>query len=133
MFNDFMRPEITLGDAEHRRLLVLAMTASGHTADDTDYLHHELDRARLVPDDEVPADTVRMGSIVVYRTDTGQRGTVEIVPPSEHDAARGRMSVVSPVGAALIGLRAGQSITRMGWDGAFCTFTVLSAVGPRAQ
>ncbi len=133
MFNDPMRPAITLGDAEHRRLLVLAMTAPGHTADDTDYLHHELDRARLVPDDEVPADTVRMGSIVVYRTDTGQRRSVEIVPPSEHDPARGRMSVASPVGAALIGLKAGQSITRMGWDGSFCTFTVLSVVGPRTQ
>ncbi len=129
MQHDPMRPEITLGDAEHRKLIILAMTRPGHSAEDSDYLHYELDRARVVPDGTVPLDTVRVGSTVTYRSDT-QVQTVELVYPEHADVASGRISVLSPVGAALVGLRPGQSITRMGWDGDFCRFTVLSVTPP---
>src|SRR5690606_27122007 len=67
--HDPMRPEITLGNAEHRRLLILAMAGPGHTADDSDFLHHELDRACVIPDHRLPDDTVRVGSMVTYRPD----------------------------------------------------------------
>lgn len=129
MQQDPMRPEIVLGDAEHRRLLVLAMTGTGHTADDSDYLHYELDRARRIPDSALPADRVRVGSTVAYRSN-GETRTVSLVYPEHADARAGRVSVLSPVGAALLGLRPGQSITRMGWDGDFRTFTVLSVAPP---
>src|SRR5690606_239679 len=113
---DPMRPQITLGGAEHRKLLILAMIRSGHSAEDSDYLHYELDRARVVPDGTLSPDTVRVGSTVTYRSDTRVQ-TVELVYPEHADVASGRISVLSPVGAALVGLRPGQSITRMGWDG----------------
>jgi regulator of nucleoside diphosphate kinase len=130
MQHDPMRPEITLGNVEHRKLLILAMTRPGHSAEDSDYLHYELDRAHVVPDGTLPPDTVRVGSTVTYRSEARVQ-TVEVVYPEHADVASGRMSVLSPVGAALVGLRPGQSITRMGWDGDFCRFEVLLVTPPK--
>ena len=130
MQHDPMRPAITLGDAEQRRLRTLAMSSPGHTADDSDYLHYELDRASIVPDTALPLDVVRVGSRVRYLSDRGTARTVTVVYPAQADVAAGRISVTSPVGAALIGLQPGQAITRMGWDGDFCKFTVLSVIPP---
>ena len=130
---DPLRPTITIGRDEHRQLLIVAMTAAGHVADDGDYLHYELDRASLVADGSLPSDVARVGSLVTYRKDGGMPRTVTLVYPQQADAFAKRVSVASPVGAALIGLRPGQSITRMGWDGDFASFTVLTVVPPKAQ
>lgn len=130
MQHDPMRPAIMLGDAEHRRLLILAMSGPGHTADDSDYLHYELDRASIVPETNLPPDVVRVGSTVTYRSDRGGVRTVTLTYPAHADGAAARIAVTSPVGAALIGLRPGQSITRMGWDGDFHKFTVVSVKPP---
>jgi regulator of nucleoside diphosphate kinase len=128
---DPMRPAITLGRDEHRRLLIVAMRAAGHTADDSDYLHHELDRAAVVADKMLPRDVVRVGSLVTYRKDGYGPRTATLAYPEHAAGSAERLSVMSPVGAALIGLRAGQSITRMGWDGAFTRVSVLSVVPPK--
>lgn len=128
MQHDPMRPEITLGNAEHRKLLVLTMTEKGHSAEDSDYLHYELDRARVVADETLPFDVVRVGSTVTYRSE-GEVRTVELVYPGT-GVAPGKISVLAPIGAALVGLRPGQSITRMGWDGDFRQFTVLAVTPP---
>jgi regulator of nucleoside diphosphate kinase len=54
-----------------------------------------------------------------------------LVYPQQADAAAGMTSILSTMGAALIGLRLGQTITLMGWDGAFREVTVLSVDAPR--
>ena len=106
-----LRPDIVLGTADHRQLNTLAMAGLTHTPDQSDDLLYELERARVVDDAKVPDDIVRMGSTVRYRTDTGQEPQVTLVYPVDADIARGRISVLTPVGTALIGLRVGQSIT----------------------
>ena len=106
-----LRPDIVLGTADHRQLNILAMAGLTHTPDQSDDLLYELERARVVDDAKVPDDIVRMGSTVRYRTDTGQEPQVTLVYPVDADIARGRISVLTPVGTALIGLRVGQSIT----------------------
>lgn len=126
---DHRSPTITLGSAEHHQLAVLAMVGRGHTADDSDYLNYELDRARVVPDHRVPADTVRMGSIVTYRSGDGGMHTVELVYP-DYAIARDKVSVLSPVGTALIGLTPGQTITWRGPNGAAHKLTVISVANP---
>jgi len=67
-----------------------------------------------------------MGSLVRYRDDFTRRiREVRVVYPRDADPAAGRISVLTPVGAALIGLSAGQS---MGWRdrrGYVKTLTVL--------
>lgn len=73
-------------------------------------LDAELRRADVVDGAHVPPDVVTMNSEVVYEDDTGARRTVRIVYPREADSARGRISVLAPIGSALLGLRVGQSI-----------------------
>ena len=106
-----LNPEIVLGAADHRQLNVLAMAGLNHTPDQSDDLLHELERARVVDDGKVPEDIVRMGSTVRYRTDSDQEPQVTLVYPVDADIADERISVMTPVGTALIGLRVGQSIT----------------------
>ena len=94
-----------------------------------DDLLHELDRASVVPDATVPGDIVRMGSLVRFRTGRDTR-SVTLVYPAEADIASARVSVLTPVGTALIGLRAGQSITFRTRDGRPQMLTVLNMMPP---
>jgi regulator of nucleoside diphosphate kinase len=130
MLSHNLRPRITLGDIEHHQLLVLAMTGSGHSPDAADDLFRELDRARVVPENKLPADVVRMGSRVTYRTDDGVVRTVELVYPGQANISAERISVLTPVGTALIGLRAGQSITWLTRTGQKKVLTALSVSPP---
>lgn len=106
-------PTITLAQSIHKRLSGLAEAAEGRLPEVAEYLERELDRACIVADDALPKTTVTLGSRVTFvDCDTEQRHSVTLVWPAEEDAARHRLSVMTPVGAALIGLRAGQ---RIGW------------------
>ena len=108
--NDLV-PDIMLSAADHRQLNSLAMAGLERMPDLSDYLLSELERARIVDDAAIPADIVRMGSSVRYRTGADQEQQVTLVYPVDADIAAGRISVMTPVGTALIGLRVGQSIT----------------------
>ena len=75
-------------------------------------LDEELSRAKLFHDEELPDGIVKMNSIVEYEDlDNGKVSKAMIVYPHQAEAERGRISVLAPVGAALIGLKVGQSIT----------------------
>lgn len=128
--SDFnLSPEIILGNAEHRQLTMLATANTGHAADAADWLLSELDRAKIVSDDLVPRDVVRMGSSVRFRTN-GSEKTVQLVFPKDADIHAGRISVLAPIGTALIGLRAGQSITWLTRGGQKHVLTVIEVRPP---
>lgn len=127
-----LSPDLIIAKSEHRRLTVLAIGGTGHSAEVADSLLYELDRAEVLPDFLVPPDAVRMGSRVRYRANAGAERQVELVYPADADIDLGRISVMTPVGAALIGLRRGQSITWMTRDGRKEVLTVL-AVEPPAE
>jgi regulator of nucleoside diphosphate kinase len=75
-------------------------------------LQDELTRARVVPQAAVPRDVVTMNSTVVYEdVHTGTRRTVTIVYPRDASPADGRISILAPIGTALLGLSRGQSLT----------------------
>lgn len=77
-------------------------------------LQGELDRAVVVSSEAVPPDVVTMNSRVVYSDETSDvQRVVTIVFPSDADASEGRVSVLSPIGTALLGLSVGQAID---WD-----------------
>lgn len=104
-------PSITLTRTVHRRLSSLSTAAAERLPEVAEYLDRELDRARVVADEALPAATVTIGSPVAFLDcDTDQRHAVTLVWPAEEDSAHQRLSVMTPVGAALIGLRAGQGI-----------------------
>jgi regulator of nucleoside diphosphate kinase len=74
-------------------------------------LRRELERAVVVSSAAVPGDVATMNSRVRYADETeGVRRTVSLVFPSRADAAKGKVSVLAPVGTALLGLSEGQSI-----------------------
>lgn len=74
-------------------------------------LAEELDLAIVVPSDRIPKDVVTMNSRLIYLDEsTGSMREVELVYPEEADPVAGRVSVLAPVGCALLGLSVGQSI-----------------------
>lgn len=82
-----------------------------HDVPTAEALDAELHRAVVVPQREVPADVVTMNSDVIYEDEsTGARRTVRVVYPRDADAGRGWVSVLAPIGSALLGLRVGQHI-----------------------
>jgi regulator of nucleoside diphosphate kinase len=99
---------ITVTESDYRKLLSLIEAADSAAADNLDT---ELSRAEIVPDHLLPADTVAMGSTVTFRDrDNGAETTVTLVFPREANVDQMRISVLSPVGSALIGLRIGGAI-----------------------
>src|SRR3569833_500220 len=105
MHTHTLKPRITIGDVDHRHLLSLAMSTSGRWAEAADELHDELERARVVPEAKLAPDVVRMGSSVEYRADDGEVRNVVLAYPGDADITAGRISVLTPVGTALIGLK----------------------------
>jgi regulator of nucleoside diphosphate kinase len=76
-----------------------------------EHLEAELARAQLVPSREVAEDVVTMNSDVVYEDAVSRvQRTVRVVYPKDVDAKRGWVSVLAPLGSALLGLRVGQAI-----------------------
>jgi len=68
-----------------------------------------LGAARIVAADRMPAEVVHMGSTVTYLDHaSGRRHTVTVVYPAQADAGMGRVSVLSPIGRALLGRGAGS-------------------------
>ncbi|HZW66582.1 MAG TPA: GreA/GreB family elongation factor [Hanamia sp.] len=75
-------------------------------------LSGELKKAQIVEDDSMPADIVRLGSTVVIKDLITRRDmTVTIVLPSKADIKQKKVSVLAPVGTALIGFRKGQTVS----------------------
>ena len=105
------RPPIHMIDSEAEALTNLAIGAEDRHPDVSEMLLQEIGRARLHPAAKIPADAVTMLSTVEF-TDkaTGATRTLQLVYPKDADIAQGRISILTPVGAGLIGLRAGQSI-----------------------
>jgi len=128
-----MLPQIVIGDADHDRLSSLASSAAAAQPEVADYLERELARARVVEGGELPGDVVAMGSEVTFRDERSRQvRTVRLVYPKDEDIDGGRVSVLTPIGAALLGLSTGQSIdwrTRAGLDRAL---TVLDVAKPTA-
>jgi len=106
-----LSPALVLGKADHAKLNDLAEAGLDRNPDVAEVLLAELERAKVVEDSKLPEGIVRMGGRVTYQTNAGQEQTVTLVYPADADIAQGRISVMTPIGAALIGLKAGQSIT----------------------
>jgi regulator of nucleoside diphosphate kinase len=105
------RPSLMLTTQDARRLDALLLGATGRASPMSPLLEQELARAQLVEAEDIAADVVTMNSRVVCQDETtGERHEIELVYPHEADADRGRVSVLAPVGAALLGLTAGNVI-----------------------
>lgn len=101
-------PPILVSSEDRTRLLELVSHAEGPVAEQ---LEHELDRAEVLPLHDVPSDVIVMDSEVEYEElGTGRRRQLRLVYPREADGAAGRVSILAPLGCALLGLRVAQEI-----------------------
>ena len=122
-------PQIVIRAADEDRLAALANSLLDRRPELAEELLGELARARLASGDALPPDTVQMGSTLTYEAD-GRRRTVTLVYPADADIDAGRVSVATPIGAALIGLAEGQSIDWTARDGRQHRLTVLAVERP---
>jgi regulator of nucleoside diphosphate kinase len=106
----------------HRRTSPFEAEASEELAD-------LLMEARRVAAERLPADRVAMGSIVTYLEESsGVRRTVTLAYPQHADAAQGRISVLSPIGLALIGRKRGSLVTSAIPNGRQLSVRILDTV-----
>ena len=103
-------PAIVVTKPDYERLSNLVDSARA-TPLVGEYLANELDRARVVEANQVAPTIVTMHSRFVFRDEsTGEARTVSLVYPGEENIDEGCISILTPVGAALLGLSEGQSI-----------------------
>lgn len=127
-----LKPRIALAAQDHEKLSILARAAASTMPDAAAVLAEELDRAHVLVKGRYPEHTVCMGYEVEFRDDTtGKVRTVTLVYPDEADISKGKISVLTPIGTALIGLRAGHSITWETRTGDLRRLTVLQVREPQ--
>ena len=124
-------PEIVVTTRDHDRLQRL-LDHGAAVEPLASQLQTELDRATVVEPEALPRGVVTVDSRVIAEVvETGERLDIHLVWPPEARIDAGRVSILAPVGAALLGLREGQEI---GWpmpNGLERTLRVLSVHPPR--
>jgi regulator of nucleoside diphosphate kinase len=107
-----VKPVIILSAKDYDRLATLAHAARNRLPDLASELAEEIGRAHVLGRDEIADHFVGMNDDIEFRDDTaGRIRQVTLVYPDEADISQGKISVMTPVGTALIGLRTGHSIT----------------------
>lgn len=102
-------PEIILTTTDVDRLEQLLDTLSPSVTG-VDTLRQELARANIVSPQHLPVDVVSMNSTVRFTLGDGKSSCLTLVYPKDADRSGGKISVLAPVGSALLGLRTGDSI-----------------------
>jgi regulator of nucleoside diphosphate kinase len=120
------KPSITLTASDHERLSGLVRVAMNNMPDVASGLADEIDRAHVMAKGQHPIGVVSMGSEVKFRDETsGKIQKVFLVYPGQADISKDKISVLTPIGTALIGLRVGSSITWETRTGELKRLTVL--------
>lgn len=107
--------QITALDQERlRKLLLDAQTTEYRKSEYLEKLRMELDRAEIVDPQEVPPTVVTMNSTVsLVDMDTGEEETYTLVFPEDADISKGKISVLAPIGTAMLGYEIGDVFE---WD-----------------
>lgn len=129
------RPPIHMIDTEADALANLALGAEAQMPKVSQQLLDEIARANIQRADRIAPDVVTMHSTVEFIDEaSGTDRTIELVYPRDADNSAGRVSILTPVGAGLIGLRTGQSILWPDRDGRERKLTIVKVlqkpVGP---
>jgi len=102
---------ISRTDAARLRELLAKRARAARDQDHLEELAEELERARIAESNEVPVDVITIHTrIQVLDLISGERRELTLVLPRESDAGAGRLSVLAPLGIALLGYRAGDEV-----------------------
>jgi len=108
------QPPITVTERDYDRIDAL-LEQTGENVPGIRELRMELERSEVVTSQQMPADVVTMNSMVAFENvDSGQRFELALVYPQDIDGSPGKVSILAPVGSALLGLAVGQMIH---WQG----------------
>lgn len=96
-------------------LLKRLMNLSGYYKDETfrksvKKLVSELESAQIVDDDEMPDDVVRFNSVITIGSKDGWQRRFKLVLPTESNIKEDRVSITTPMGAAVIGYSVGDTL-----------------------
>jgi len=128
---------VIISTADHARLRRIALDGMRirRAPPSAQWLEAELDRATVVSPSNLPENVISMHSVFEFQdgiTDEVRRAT--LVYPGEEDQGIGRISVLSPLGSALIGLAEGRSMQWRGATGEWWTLRVIRVNGaPEAR
>lgn len=102
------RSKLVIKSSDYEKLQSLIERINSSSAE---MLEAEIIQAKVVVDNKLPADVVAMGSTVTFkRKDSEETTKVTLVFPGEANLEEKKISVLTPVGSALIGLRTGGEI-----------------------
>jgi regulator of nucleoside diphosphate kinase len=109
-----VKPTIVITEADFERLTSLLASEFAKAISPVEYLDDlraELKKARIVQPNKVPRSVVTMNSTVTLRDlETGEKETYTLVYPDQADIANNRLSVLAPVGTAILGQRVGEEL-----------------------
>ncbi len=105
------RPAIFVAEDDARRLAFLLVDGGAHDSAHLRELRAELERAIIVAPLEIPRGVITMNSAVtVLDTTAGSRRQITLVYPHDANPSSGRISVLAPLGTALLGYREGDEV-----------------------
>jgi regulator of nucleoside diphosphate kinase len=103
---------IHITELDHKRLIDLITNAQSGEYRGSVYLEKlrgELDRAKIVLPQEIPGDVITMNTkVALLDLDTQEEETYTLVYPEHANSAEGRISILAPIGTAMLGYRAGD-------------------------
>ncbi|WP_423709548.1 nucleoside diphosphate kinase regulator [Undibacterium sp. WLX3042] len=103
---------ITISTLDAARLEKMLASVGGRQIPNKDDLQAELDRAHIVEPEEMPHDVVTMNSTVTFQMESSSKEfSLTLVYPNDIDDGTGKISVLAPVGSALLGLREGDEMS----------------------
>lgn len=128
------RPPIHLIDTEADTLANLALGIEERLPQVSDMLLEEVGRATVYAAADIPRDVVTMYSTVSFTDEaSGATRAVQLVYPKDADISAGRISILTPIGAGLVGLREGQSILWPDRDGRERRLTIVKVTQAAAD
>ncbi|AFI84016.2 nucleoside diphosphate kinase regulator [Methylophaga nitratireducenticrescens] len=105
------QPDIIISELDYSRIENLLQATSGIPANVKMALLTELERADLVAPEQMPANVVTMNSQVKFSVvSTGVTFTLKLVYPKDMDSSGNTISILAPVGSAMLGLKEGEEI-----------------------
>jgi regulator of nucleoside diphosphate kinase len=120
------KPPIHLSEADYDVIAGLALRMEQRDPDLAEQILDEVNRARIHAPGSLPEDVVAIGSEVEFLDDSnGEKRRLRLVLPAEADIEAGRISVMTPVGAGLIGMSTGREIDWPTPDGRPRTLRIL--------
>lgn len=123
------KPPIIISSLDFARLEKMIDELDPDHFPNSEDLRAELYRAEIVEPEEMPSNVVTMNSRVIFRIESsGKEFSFTLAYPGDIDGNTGKISILAPVGSALLGLREGDKISWPGPGGELLHVQVLKVV-----